>query len=1745
MSTNKTGTINVKLEIEETSPLYIGLQGCPGPQGYQGYGGSPGSLGSQGNVGPIGPQGLQGNAGPLGATGETGNTGLTGPAGPLGQVGASRTWWISGETGGCTPFDPNLSGTGLVDCTGDVGNLPVLNQIGRQPIAGDLLLNLDNCGICEYSDVTNQFEPTSIILKPCIKTTDLEKCLTNIQSDPDQCTFTLTLTNCPPLFGGLGQPEPHKVQSITIFGVPQTVPSGTFTTPEELANLLDLVGWQSTSAFGTTIYLTSLSIDVPPYDPTKKSEIVFCTANTNKLFTRTIDHHCDSELCYACDQFNAPQAQRYLLSLPTGPSGLAWVSPECLSVTGLTGYQGLTGLQGLLGQSGQQGPPGLTGPIGPSYNEICDCLTSLETKYPLSDCIYQGIIQPSCLNFLNSLDDTPVGNKIYYVATGLTNPPSVFEFVLGPADFRTKTESIIILAAMDIIIQDGLVQVNGSPDTINRVVFLNANQELLHEIYLDPTSCCPQIRTPKESPILTKSEIFESSGCVPSFAQQCPTGGCTGLTGLAMIPAECVLQADFDLPTEICLLPPIQPYRCCLEISATDLFVETSWSPINPSLPWRVLEIILFDRDFTSAYNNKPITTYKDWTDLLEMNNWKQTDPTGALTHYQFCLSSNESLEKTTNKLTIVDKNGSIVYCKSQLAKPQCQQTDMKNIRLIVKDNGFTGLTGYAGCEGLTGLPTGIEGSTGYTLTSPTGGIPKVITGVKLAPPAKLLDAIPPCPDVCYICSVIVDTKQLINTIKIGSPWNITDLVLAGNTQSPPVTGFSSALQFQTILLILGWNQPDPINSPDVYSQTIIQPLPNFSSYMKIGNGAGKSQTINLETNCTADCRNITDADRRYIFTRLDEGQFCWMHPNCFNDPMLNLECCPTGTTLKSLPDCGITSKYDLRLEITGSTINLIKKHYNSTGPFWINGYKVRVPNPDWNPEDPVGGLEPKWLSEIRPLDQIILTPFSLRTLVESLEVLGWISDIEPINIISSTLKINLVLNNSEDIILGVCLNLFGETGQYPKNGDPVNYIIPLNTIDRVECHDLPRDAMILLKDAMIPGFTGTICPLPTGPTSSTACTGICWVDLDCVVPTVPQTEPLEQQMLGLDECVTCCTGVSTSIGLTGCETCFETTTLATGLDTITVTGLCEFQAYYENRVIVSGCDVDIINRNFGGTGPNLQIQEYVSINGRRCILETPIDLGSNIITLTELVDGLIALGWVTEDPLADQVELTLLTCQNIHYIVINGEGADPSLPPYAYYLSASGIISNYCPSTNRANKVLIQKPSDCCDVCWTQICQIPGLMGAQGGVGLTGMTGMTGPPGPGGNTGPKGIVGMQGPTGDQGIETGPRGRTGVIGPLGPIITGSTGPRGPAGAPGDPAPPGSTGGSPGPTGPPGDEGAMGPQGETGATNLTPGASNFTPGPPGTQGPSPQGAQGASIGTSMGLNLGGEGTGLANIFKEVGPPNVTFYFRTLIDGKNIVFNVSPNEIDISVDTDFDWGITQFFGGGNASANDAAEVDNASSLTFQSGATLFTDIIEDRDPSDNGTVIDTSAGNGVLFLEGGVEFQNDMFNTTLGPTVRPTFLELFEFGSFTTGFQFAAAGGDPAKAIPGTVEIAYQRIGNVVTVFIPTITGTPINGPGVGGTSVIESTTSMPEIIRSTFNQIFHITYDSDSGGAGVFAQTMIRFAGPAINIHGPAGSLNNKNAGEGWLDIDYFSNNRPTAYTYQISTLSGDYCPPFV
>lgn len=652
-------------------------------------------------------------------------------------------------------------------------------------------------------------------------------------------------------------------------------------------------------------------------------------------------------------------------------------------------------------------------------------------------------------------------------------------------------------------------------------------------------------------------------------------------------------------------------------------------------------------------------------------------------------------------------------------------------------------------------------------------------------------------------------------------------------------------------------------------------------------------------------------------------------------------------------------------------------------------------------------------------------------------------------------------------------------------------------------------------------GATGEIivCPEP-----NTGCSGhYCFMDLHCLRPTYPAPPNLAYELTRIHECT--CSGTGT-IGITGTDCyCLEehiyipgNTGITGGTGAVGFTGtsyiqFCSDKPVFTNCVSLNDCDFDHI-AEFFAPETVFTLIAYRTVDDQDCQIT-----GSNTFTDKESFRTLLitTLDW---SPTGDDPNyLCIQTCKNIKYLVFHYLGGDVSSPPYPYLIPVE-VVGNDCPLLNPENEILIRTRQDCevdnpcraCEVCWTHLCEIPGLRGIQGEEGNDGLGGLHGESGPQGITGPFGGNGDQGPQGPSGTkgetglrgnlgfrgnqggvgddgERGPQGNIGVTGPEG--ITGGTGHRGEFGNDGDDGERGHQGdigdaintgvrGPQGKDGLPGDNGvqgvtnATGPQGETGYQGYQ-GYQGY-PGFEGDEGDEgergTQGYRGYQGDGNIGGEKGAQGyQGINNLttvsslglgesfFRDVTSTSTlrTLNFRSLRAGENIIVTSNANENFITLKNQFMWDNTVFSG------SPGAQVTSPSTLTFQPTSTLYVSQIEET-TSDAGITIrgNTTLGptGEVNFKDGGVQFGNHI-PTIRGPTQRPNYLSFYQSGEFTTDWMRAGT-ANGQDTLGTSTQIYWNRIGNLCSIFIPTLSTTVLGT--IGASDEIFTTTSLPAEIR---------------------------------------------------------------------------------
>jgi hypothetical protein len=1409
------GAVNVNIDIKKKL-IFTGPKGPRGNQGYRGVQGSqgdPGLIGDFGPIGFIGPRGIQGIQG---ATGIGGDIGPTGPQGPQGFIGLTNKWFIN-----CSP-------TGAAN-------------------PGDLLLNLDDCSISIFASGStgSDWVQTGQTLQACLQCSDVVNALRNIQPVQDSCTLILTLIDALPNFNGSSQHITQLIIMNQAYPNPQTL--GSFINAVDLAAILAPLGTEYITSFNTYVYVTEVNVPLNtlPHEATNK--ITFSNGESYDFQVQ-----CQSD-AFACDKM---PINSYILASNIGLTGLTgfgtgssatgivWLDTDCL---GITGPQGVTGAQGAIGGppvSGTTGSQGPTGPIGPENFKTIQDLTELPSL-PLTQCKYYGVAQCNGGNCLAFLDNLPVsgGSIEYSVATAVNSGSGSNKIVYGAIKFSNTTELNIALNALYITIDNNYIQILKSPKFINKLLFFGSDgKTIIANIDLNSDMCCPTGIDPNiggDNQILMRPMDSTATG---------PTGG------MLWAPGKCAIKPLFDLAQEICDLPPFGLYKCSITFD-----ISTAFS-INSNLPWIITNFIIFDQNLTNLYN-KPINNIPEFNNLLLSNGWTQNDPLKPI--FTLIQYNSTSLVDTECIIRISDANSSIFFVEQ--FDVTCTSFNDNNFKIILIANkpdqadppynpsGATGATGATGGTGgstgatgsATGGVTGVTGATGGTgSTGSTGAT--VICEAFLGGADKFFNGIDYCSDTSYNCTASIIPSVAIadlNSVSLPAPWKIKNITIAG--VELPVLGslFSGVLQLAYLLQTLGW----VLLSNGTTWQFTVSGLnkPNVTSSITFQAASGPTQKIDLVTTCIADCTS-TNTDRSVLSRNPVIGQpgefnYCFIDPNCFNKEVINVDCCTgcTGSTkLEQIPNCDNNAKYDLLLTYTQATIDLIlctyKNKNNGNNAYWIYDYRI-LSDSSTGSSGSTGSTENQIL-----IKKYIDYPLSLTTLTKAFTELGWV----PYEDSADNTQIQLVFNNSDIIISSVNINLADQT--------VFNINIPLDHILRVDCLNVPRDGLILVKQ--IGGGTGAGSTGPTGlgetglpylgpsglclPGSFKPKNSYCYMDIDCFIPQITPFN-LAFEMTQLPDCIDYCLGPSGATGATGASGASG----ASGVTGISITPEnclgdnlppCEDRIEYVICLPLDETDEGQIRAEFDNT-LNLQIKLYEMIDGTVCALEPAIDIGVNP-TLMTIVNTLVSIGWTAPvDLTLRPIRLHITSAFNIRYIGIHPEiYTDISIAPFPHMIGCNCLQKATCPSTNTLNKVLIKNSAGVTGgavPCWTPICTMTGPQGAPYPGGVTG--GVTGfaqwVTGPTGHTGFNGFTGAQGPEGVQGED----------GPTGQYLT--------------------------------------------AYNVGTGAEIFE-----------------------------SRTGPTSATGPTGTVFTILNFKTLLSGKNIQIDDNPSDLTISVKNDFDWGDTIFSG-----------------------------------------------------------------------------------------------------------------------------------------------------------------------------------------------------------------------------------------
>jgi len=440
----------------------------------------------------------------------------------MGATGIGNTWYLNDSCS--TPVDAK-----------------------RDPIMGDLLLNTENCEICCYTSMG--WEETGKSLNCATNCDSILQCLLDLPRPEDTCVFTLQLPSCDNLFqqsGGV------SVLQITINNDDQLpVPIGNFSTPADLANLLQPLGWQWIPTGQTNLYLNQFSVMGDPTEMGIDNSFTFSFNNKNV----SLAVQCQSDQCNPCQ--NTMKGGDVLL---LKDDKLKWVPSECLSPTGTCQPEQI-------------------------LNVICN-----DVQVPEVSCEYCGYLDPDCFDFLNDLD---ASSTEYKIATTKMNG----DIVLGFQNFNDDGELLDALNALNAIrIGDSLIKIYSSPEPISYLTFYNQTNTPIANVKLAEFNCCPT-GIDQDTKILSKI-----TGGLAWVNADCLVKDDINLTEKILSLPQC---QDFK-----CTII----FDVCLPFNKNNLNFPWTFSKftiLGANQPWYIGKTINSPQDIFNLLQNDPIN---DWT---------------------------------------------------------------------------------------------------------------------------------------------------------------------------------------------------------------------------------------------------------------------------------------------------------------------------------------------------------------------------------------------------------------------------------------------------------------------------------------------------------------------------------------------------------------------------------------------------------------------------------------------------------------------------------------------------------------------------------------------------------------------------------------------------------------------------------------------------------------------------------------------------------------------------------------------------------------------------------------------------------------------------------------------------------------------------------------------------------------------------------------------------------------------------
>lgn len=478
-------------------------------------------------------------------------------------------------------------------------------------------------------------------------------------------------------------------------------------------------------------------------------------------------------------------------------------------------------------------------------------------------------------------------------------------------------------------------------------------------------------------------------------------------TGIGWVEVDCIFKERINLPEEICKLPTGQDYKTTIEFNIALPFLNNN-TLIHP-FPWSISQIIILGTNKTSTYNQS-FYNFEELGSILEQNGWFRTYNS---TTYTLTIYTSTSPVNPTSTISIIDNSFQVFFCQN-----------MTVTTVNLNDSAFQLIYKLPDCQ------------------------------VVVDDSGRIFNNIPICDDVTFSCTTCLTSTSFISSLTVPSPWQITQIILGGQTQVPVPVQFSTRLQLEALLINLGWSNV----GDNVYQITEILTEPSNNSSMTILGSNSSTQTLILQITCSPNCNSI--AQTRLFLGRDVSGNLCWTTP-CNGCGSVACNSCQVQDAKKEcqqdlildIPECGIVPVYNIQFTIIPALIISILGQFTSNGPYWIYAYILKN-------------------NVLQVQQKQIPNPLNVPNLVLALSDLGWLSS-PNLGSITNTSTVIMSLNNNAQYVTGLSINLYGNNG----SSLPFSYIIPMDTISTQNCN-FTADAQFLVKNNGNLCFVSTDCLL-------------------------------------------------------------------------------------------------------------------------------------------------------------------------------------------------------------------------------------------------------------------------------------------------------------------------------------------------------------------------------------------------------------------------------------------------------------------------------------------------------------------------------------------------------------------------------------------------------------------------------------------------------------------------------------------